>query len=66
VCAADKGKVSITDLSSTNGTFVNDEELVPMRSQEVPIGAEVIFGDIFLAKFLLEEQPDEQPDDVPE
>ena len=36
--------MSVTDLSSTNGTYVDDEELVPLRAIELSIGAEVTFG----------------------
>ena len=42
--AAENDTLSITDLNSTNGTYVDDEELVPMRAMEVAVGAEVIFG----------------------
>lgn len=34
----------MTDLNSTNGTFVDDAELVPMRTTELPVGGEVVFG----------------------
>lgn len=49
-------KVSVTDLSSTNGTYIDDEELVPLRAVEMSVGTEVTFGDMFLAKFRLEER----------
>ena len=34
----------MTDLNSTNGTYVNNEELAPMEAVKVPLGAEIIFG----------------------
>lgn len=51
-------KLCITDLNSTNGTVVNGHELSPMDNIEVEVGAEVIFGDMYLAKFKLVEEPD--------
>lgn len=52
----ENSKVSVTDLSSTNGTYLDDEELVPLRATEMPVGTEITFGDMFLAKFKLEER----------
>lgn len=73
----------MTDLSSTNGTYLDDEELVPLRAIEMSVGTEITFGnnvaywqpvakysvkgiatlnagcftgDMFLAKFKLEER----------
>ena len=40
----------MTDLSSTNGTYINDEELVPLRAVEMSVGTEVTFGITVLAK----------------
>ena len=34
----------MTDLSSTNGTYIDDEELVPLRAVEMSVGTEVTFG----------------------
>lgn len=42
--SAEDDKLSITDLNSTNGTYIDDEELVPMRAMEISTGAEVTFG----------------------
>lgn len=50
------GKLTVTDLESTNGTFIDGTELKPSSPTPVALGAEVIFGDTFLAKFLLEER----------
>lgn len=50
------GRVTVTDLGSTNGTFVEEEEVQPDVANELPLGSEVIFGDSFLAKFALEER----------
>jgi pSer/pThr/pTyr-binding forkhead associated (FHA) protein len=36
--------VTVTDLNSTNGTFVNGKELSPMAAVELPVGAEIVFG----------------------
>ena len=44
LAVAENDKLSITDLNSTNGTYIDDQELVPMRAMEVSIGAEVTFG----------------------
>lgn len=53
-------KMCITDLNSTNGTVVNGQELSPMDNIEVEVGSEVIFGDMYLARFLLDEVPDSE------
>eukprot|EP00879_Flechtneria_rotunda_P007363 GHRR01007724.1.p2 GENE.GHRR01007724.1~~GHRR01007724.1.p2 ORF type:complete len:126 (+),score=43.92 GHRR01007724.1:624-1001(+) len=53
-------KLCITDLNSTNGTMVNGQELTPMDNMEVEIGAEVIFGDMYLARFRLDEMPEHE------
>lgn len=55
-------KVSITDLNSTNGTVVNGQELSPMDNVELAPGSEVIFGDMFLARFQLDEIMDSDKD----
>jgi hypothetical protein len=49
------GKVMVTDLTSTNGTFIDGEELLPGVPTQLVVGGEVIFGDEFLARFELVE-----------
>ena len=46
-------KVSVTDLSSTNGTFIDGEELQAGIAYELEEGEEVIFGDEFMALYVL-------------
>ena len=53
------GKVMVTDLTSTNGTFIDGEELLPGVPTQLVVGGEVIFGDEFLARFELVETADE-------
>lgn len=53
LAVAEDLKVTITDLGSTNGTYVNNDMLQPNKPVELPQGAEVVFGDRFLAKFKL-------------
>jgi pSer/pThr/pTyr-binding forkhead associated (FHA) protein len=53
------GKVRVTDLTSTNGTFIDGEELLPGVPTQLVVGGEVIFGDEFLARFELVETADE-------
>jgi pSer/pThr/pTyr-binding forkhead associated (FHA) protein len=50
------GKVMVTDLTSTNGTFIDGEELLPGVPTQLLVGGEVIFGDEFLARFELVQQ----------
>lgn len=50
--------VKVTDLGSTNGTFINGLELREMQSGEVAVGDEVTFGDPHVAMFVLQEMED--------
>jgi len=43
--SGDGGKVMVTDLSSTNGTFIEGQELEAGVAFELKEGGEVIFGD---------------------
>jgi hypothetical protein len=47
-------KVMITDLSSTNGTFIEGDELQAGIEYELKEGGEVVFGDEFLALYILQ------------
>ncbi|KAH7431122.1 hypothetical protein KP509_08G030800 [Ceratopteris richardii] len=49
----------VTDLDSTNGTYINDRQLRPGAVTPVPPGSRVTFGDDHLAafKFSKEEEP---------
>lgn len=50
--------MSVTDLNSTNGTIVNGVELSAMDNADVAPGSEIVFGDVHLARFQLEQLPD--------
>jgi|TARA_B110000967_G_scaffold101583_1_gene104284 hypothetical protein len=51
-----ESKVMVTDLSSTNGTFIDGEELTPGTAYPLLEGGEVIFGDEFVALYVLTKQ----------
>jgi len=51
--SGDGASVMVTDLSSTNGTFIEGQELEAGVAYELPEGGEVIFGDEFLACYEL-------------
>mmetsp|Transcript_13903 Transcript_13903/g.39360 ORF Transcript_13903/g.39360 Transcript_13903/m.39360 type:complete len:84 (-) Transcript_13903:349-600(-) len=46
-------QVAITDLGSTNGTFIDGVQLEHMAATELPIGSEIVFGDEHLCRFVL-------------
>ncbi|KXZ51337.1 hypothetical protein GPECTOR_13g825 [Gonium pectorale] len=52
-------KLLVIDVNSTNGTMVNGSEIKAMDYVEVPIGGEIVFGDEFLAKFVLQKVADD-------
>lgn len=61
------GQLFITDLDSTNGTFINEKRIRPGAVTSVPPGSYITFGDEHLAvfRFLQLEEPEEVPG-VPE
>ena len=42
---AEGNRVLVTDLKSTNGTFIEEEEIEAMTPNDLPLGSEVIFGE---------------------
>ena len=48
--------VSVADLGSTNGTYLDGTPLAPMAEVAVGVGQEVVFGDQFLAKYRLDRE----------
>ena len=60
MCAEDE-KVTVTDLRSTNGTYLDSVEITPMQAYEVMVGNTIIFGDEHLAMFQLVVVPDAAP-----
>lgn len=51
--------VVVTDLGSTNGTYIDGEELPAMKGTTLTPGSTVVFGDAYLAQYRLEALPDE-------
>lgn len=49
------GAYYVTDLASTNGTFVDGEELAPGTPTRLAGGSEVVFGDDAVCRFTLTE-----------
>lgn len=45
------GSLVVTDMNSTNGTYINERKLVPGFPVPVSTGSLLIFGDIHLAMF---------------
>jgi hypothetical protein len=50
-CHADDNRITVTDLRSTNGTYVDGEEIEAMQAYEVTPGSRIIFGDEHLAQY---------------
>ncbi|KAL8151610.1 hypothetical protein V2J09_021418 [Rumex salicifolius] len=48
-----QGNLYVTDLNSTNGTYVNERKLNPGQEFPVPPGSRITFGDTHLAIFLV-------------
>ncbi|KAK3015525.1 hypothetical protein RJ639_005773 [Escallonia herrerae] len=46
-----EGSLLITDLNSTNGTFIDDKRLSPDVAATIPPGSSITFGDVNLAIF---------------
>ena len=42
---AEGKKISVTDLGSTNGTYLDEEELPPNRAADLYIGSRIVFGE---------------------
>lgn len=51
--------VTICDLNSTNGTFVEGQQLQPMDVMPIGLGTEIVLGDMFLARYRLVEIDDD-------
>ncbi|KAG2481061.1 hypothetical protein PVAP13_J064901 [Panicum virgatum] len=49
------GRLLVTDLGSTNGTYINERRLNPGFAIPIDPGSLLIFGDIHLAMFSCEE-----------
>ena len=45
LACAEGNRVLVTDLKSTNGTFIEEEEIEAMVPNDLPLGSEVIFGE---------------------
>ena len=45
-CDAEGRKISVTDLGSTNGTYLDEEELPPNRAADIYVGSKVVFGEL--------------------
>jgi pSer/pThr/pTyr-binding forkhead associated (FHA) protein len=49
----DDERVNVTDLRSTNGTYIDGTEITSMQAYEVLPGSNIIFGDEHLAMYEL-------------
>ncbi|TVU03746.1 hypothetical protein EJB05_50711 [Eragrostis curvula] len=58
------GSLLVTDLDSTNGTYINERRLVPGFPVPVDPGSLLIFGDIHLAMFRVSNMMVEGPSDA--
>ncbi|KAL3718471.1 hypothetical protein ACJRO7_003581 [Eucalyptus globulus] len=68
-----EGSLLVTDLDSTNGTFIDDRKLRPGVAATVSPGSCITFGDTHLAMFLVSKlqtaeasSKDEEPEEKPE
>jgi pSer/pThr/pTyr-binding forkhead associated (FHA) protein len=59
--SADDERVTVTDLRSTNGTYLDGTEIQSMQAYEVLPGATLIFGDEHLAMYELVLELDDSP-----
>lgn len=55
--------LSVTDLGSTNGTYLNGKELEPQQEINVNVQDEIIFGDSHLASFVFVEDEESAEDE---
>ena len=44
-------QVAITDLGSTNGTYIDGEQLENMAATELKIGSEIVFGERLASRY---------------
>lgn len=58
---ADEDRITVTDLRSTNGTYVDGEEIEAMQAYEVTPGSRIIFGDEHLAQYEVLVAEDDPP-----
>ncbi|CAN6348841.1 unnamed protein product [Urochloa humidicola] len=57
------GKLLVTDLDSTNGTYINERRLNPGFAVPIDPGSFLIFGDIHLAMFRVRKMIVEVPNE---
>eukprot|EP00249_Psilotum_nudum_P011663 c23307_g2_i2 orf=186-758(+) len=55
------GSLYVTDLGSTNGTYVNGKRIKPQTAVSVPLGSRVTFGDDHLAAFRFSKVEEDLP-----
>eukprot|EP00898_Chlorokybus_atmophyticus_P006252 jgi/Chlat1/6628/Chrsp482S06114 len=61
-----QGEYWVSDLGSTNGTYINGSRLKPNQAARVNPGVEITFGDVHLAKFVLKVEEEEDKPAEPE